>query len=441
MADVHEVIIVGRGPAGSPPPSTPPAPTSRRSSSRASARAASSCSPPTSRTTPASPTASMGPELMSKFREQAERFGAEFVTADVDARRPLARARSASGSATRSTAPNSVIISTGATARMLGLPEREPAAAATACRPARRATASSSARRRSRSSAAATPRSRRRIFLTKFADQGHDRPPPRRAPGVEDHAGPRVREPEDRRSAGTRWSRTSSATARSRRVRVRDTVDRRASTTSRSTALFVAIGHDPNTGAVPRPARPRRGRLHRHRRRPRDAASRACSPAATCRTPSTARRSPRPAAAAWPRSRPSAGSRPGRASPRAEPARRRASPPESDGGLDDGRRRRDRDHGGQLPGTVLDSESRCWSTSGPSGAGPCKMIAPGRRADRQGARRDWSWQAQRRREPGDRPALQRPGHPVPRAVRARPARPPRRGRDAEGAARAALGLE
>ena len=75
--------------------------------------------------------------------------------------------------------------------------------------------------------------------------------------------------------------------------------------------LFVAIGHDPNTEALRGPARARRERLRRHRApTPPVRRSTACSRPATCRTTCSARRSPPPAPAAWPRSRPSAGSRP-----------------------------------------------------------------------------------------------------------------------------------
>jgi thioredoxin reductase (NADPH) len=74
---------------------------------------------------PGFPDGILGPELMEKFRGQAERFGAKFVTADVTAvdftRRPFVVQE---GDATYTA--RSVIVSTGARARMLGIPgERE----------------------------------------------------------------------------------------------------------------------------------------------------------------------------------------------------------------------------------------------------------------------------------------------------------------------------
>jgi thioredoxin reductase (NADPH) len=73
---------------------------------------------------PGFPEGIMGPDLMAKFREQAERFGAEFLTADVDSvdfsQRPF-RIRVGS----HEHEARSVIISTGAQARMLGLPAEE----------------------------------------------------------------------------------------------------------------------------------------------------------------------------------------------------------------------------------------------------------------------------------------------------------------------------
>ena len=69
---------------------------------------------------PGFPDGVIGPDLMAKFREQAERFGAEFVTADVEeidfSGTPL-RIR-VSG---RDELAKAVIVATGAQARMLGL--------------------------------------------------------------------------------------------------------------------------------------------------------------------------------------------------------------------------------------------------------------------------------------------------------------------------------
>jgi len=69
---------------------------------------------------PGFPDGILGPDLMAKFREQAERFGAEFRTADVDevdfSVQPLRVRIGGEDVFTRA-----VIISTGAQARMLGL--------------------------------------------------------------------------------------------------------------------------------------------------------------------------------------------------------------------------------------------------------------------------------------------------------------------------------
>ncbi len=62
----------------------------------------------------------MGPELMNRFREQAMRFGTRFITADADAVDLSARPFAIRVSDLELTA-DAVIISTGATARLIGL--------------------------------------------------------------------------------------------------------------------------------------------------------------------------------------------------------------------------------------------------------------------------------------------------------------------------------
>ena len=73
---------------------------------------------------PGFPEGIMGPELMARFREQAQRFGAEFVTADVDRVDFSGSPHRVWVSDTEYTT-NAVIISTGAKARMLGLPSEQ----------------------------------------------------------------------------------------------------------------------------------------------------------------------------------------------------------------------------------------------------------------------------------------------------------------------------
>ena len=73
---------------------------------------------------PGFPEGIMGPELMARFREQAERFGAEFVTADVDRVDFSADPKQVwVGDTCYET--RAVIISTGAKARMLDLPSEQ----------------------------------------------------------------------------------------------------------------------------------------------------------------------------------------------------------------------------------------------------------------------------------------------------------------------------
>jgi thioredoxin reductase (NADPH) len=69
---------------------------------------------------PGFPDGIVGPDLMAKFREQAERFGAEFVTADVDEVDLAANPKRVRVGGHDEFA-RTIIISTGAQARMLGL--------------------------------------------------------------------------------------------------------------------------------------------------------------------------------------------------------------------------------------------------------------------------------------------------------------------------------
>ncbi len=73
---------------------------------------------------PGFPDGILGPELMMKFREQAERFGAEFVTADAD-RVDLTSSPFGAWAGSTEYRGDAMIITTGATARMLGLPSEE----------------------------------------------------------------------------------------------------------------------------------------------------------------------------------------------------------------------------------------------------------------------------------------------------------------------------
>jgi thioredoxin reductase (NADPH) len=73
---------------------------------------------------PGFPEGIMGPDLMLRFREQAERFGTEFLTADADSVDLSSRPFTVNVGSSEYRA-RSIIISTGASAQMLGLPNEE----------------------------------------------------------------------------------------------------------------------------------------------------------------------------------------------------------------------------------------------------------------------------------------------------------------------------
>jgi thioredoxin reductase (NADPH) len=125
MPDPHELVIVGSGPAG-----LTAAVYAGRANLKPIVIEGIGAGGQLMLTTdvenyPGFPDGILGPELMMKFREQAERFGAEFVTADADKVDLTPGASFGVFVGEREFRAQSVIITTGASARMLGLPAEQ----------------------------------------------------------------------------------------------------------------------------------------------------------------------------------------------------------------------------------------------------------------------------------------------------------------------------
>ena len=248
----------------------------------------------------------MGPDLMAEMRAQAERFGAEIIRGQRDRPVDLLASNPFVVTTVRRRMRyqcRALIIATGASARLLGLPSERAlighgvSTCATCDGYFFRGQADRGRRRRRFGDGRSDLPDALRLAR-------HRRPPPRHAARVEDHAGQGVRQPEDlvrvehrgRRDQrpGRKGEVTAMVAAQQR--------DRASARSSPVDGVFVAIGHTPNTQLVRRPARDRSGTATSSRTPARAPACPASSPAATSRITSTGRRSPPPAPAAWRRS-------------------------------------------------------------------------------------------------------------------------------------------
>ena len=191
----------------------------------------------------------MGPDLMAEMRAQAERFGAEIVAGHVTRGRSRRRARSSSGYDDTEIRARTLIIATGASARLLGLPSEralmghgvstcatcdgyffrgQPIAVVGGGDTAMEEAHLPDALRLARS----------RVV--------HRRDTLRASKVMQDKA---LAQPEDRSGAGTPRSSASLDEGKGEvtGVVLRDLVDRRDVASSPVDGVFVAIGHTPNT--------------------------------------------------------------------------------------------------------------------------------------------------------------------------------------------------
>jgi thioredoxin reductase (NADPH) len=192
---------------------------------------------------PGFPDGILGPELMGKFRDQAMRFGADFITADAD-RVDLSAAPFGVWVGQEEHRARAIIITTGANAKMLGLPaeQRLLGHGVSTC-----ATCDGFFFRNQNIAVVGGGDSalEEATFLTRFADKVtlvHRRKELRGSKIMQDraHANPKI---------DFRWNSVVEDVVGDGRVEhlvLRD-VETGATSTLDVTGVFVAIGHHPNT--------------------------------------------------------------------------------------------------------------------------------------------------------------------------------------------------
>ncbi len=166
---------------------------------------------------PGFPEGVMGPEMMQKFRDQAERFGARLVTEQAE-RVELASEPGGVHSVWVGDTEHrarTVVLAMGAEHKKLGVPGEDELGGrgVSYC-----ATCDAAFFRGAQTLIVGGGDSamEEAIFLSKFASQGHDRAPPRGVQGLEDHARARSRAGEHR-AADALHGATSSWPARTAR--------------------------------------------------------------------------------------------------------------------------------------------------------------------------------------------------------------------------------
>ena len=259
------MIIIGSGPAGYTAALYTARANLTRSSSRASLWGGLLQQTTDVENYPGYPQGVMGPEMMQELRDQAERFGARFITDNATrSSRPPSGEPHTVWIGDEAHKARTVILAMGAEHKKLGVPGEEELGG----RGVSYCATCDAAFFKDRATiivGGGDSAMEEAIFLAKFAAQGRDRQPPRRVPRLEDHARARARTENiefltpyvvEEFLAGEDGA---LARARLRNVETGETAELPMD------GAFIAIGHEPQSEIVARHRRDRRRRLRRHR--------------------------------------------------------------------------------------------------------------------------------------------------------------------------------